>query len=265
MYIIGAFFVLIPLLIFPAFENENTDVDILYKKSLDSSTNLKFNDTLFYLDEILKQEPDNTLILYNKGVILTHLEQYGESLQYFEKAIKIDPDFYEAINGKDVALTKLNQKVNGISMFFDPDVIDKFMNEQHMIDPNSFTNLKYLQILSSSFVREMGFATIEVRNSDNQLVGYTESHDIWFQYPAAWMILESQTEWTPIDIDGKKMKMLEYSINIASSESTSTSQTHMLLLKEDTMGFNSIVINHNGILNESGDRLDVKIILLRSD
>jgi tetratricopeptide (TPR) repeat protein len=263
MYTIGVFFILTALATSSLYENENTDIELLYKKSLESYADSKFDEVLFYLDSILKQDPSNSFVLYNKGVVLVHLEKYDESLQYFEKAIEINPNFIEAINGKDLALTNLNQNAEGISMFYDQTMMDQYKMNLHMIDPDNLANLKHMNVPPSTYMRQMGYAKIEVRNSDDQLVGYTESHDFFFQYPSAWMILEDQSEWKPIDVKGKKLKVLEYSVNIPASQSYLSSQTDIVLLKEGQYGFHAIKINHDGLFISPGDRLHVKVVLFR--
>ena len=47
---------------------ENVDLDLLFKKADESTKNSKFNDAIFYLDEILKYDPDNYLALNHKDL-----------------------------------------------------------------------------------------------------------------------------------------------------------------------------------------------------
>ena len=121
MYISGVFFILVALAVSPLYENENQniDLDLLFKKALEAGNNSKFNDALLYLDEILKYDPDNVLALNNKGGMLMYLERYDEALPYFEKAIEINPDFVDAINNKATALYNLNRNVDALATFYE--------------------------------------------------------------------------------------------------------------------------------------------------
>jgi len=113
------------------------------------------------------------------------------------------------------------------------------------------------------FVRESGYAKIEIRTFDDQLVGYTESHDLFFKYPLALMFLEDKVEWKPTEIDGKEFEVLEYSVNYPISKPGLSATTNIALIEKDASGVYVITINHDGFLTKLGDKVNVTIILLR--
>ena len=265
MYIESIFFILIAFMISPVYENIHQDMDLgeLYEKVLEAKKYSKYDEALSYLDEILKYDSDNSIVLYNKGVILMHLENHEDALTYFEKAININPDFFEAIYGKDMALTKTGRNADGLSMFYDPHLVESYNNYSYLIHPYSLNNLEKMHIPDFTFVKEIGYAKLEVRDSNDHLVGYTESHDIFFQYPLAWMFLENKAEWKPIEINNKKFEVLEYSTDIPISEEQFVSKTKMALIKQGGLAARLIIMDHNGLLLQAGDTLNAKIVLLR--
>ena len=265
MYIESIFFILIAFMISPVYENIHQDMDLgeLYEKVLEAKKYSKYDEALSYLDEILKYDSDNSLVLYNKGVILMHLENHEDALTYFEKAIEINPDFFEAIYGKDIALTKTGRNADGLNMFYDPHLVESYNNYSYLIHPYSLNNLEKMHIPNFTFVKEIGYAKLEVRDSNDHLVGYTESHDIFFQYPLAWMFLEKKAEWKPIEINGKELDVLEYSVELSISKPGIYAKTNIFLQEQGALGVRIIEIVHDGFLVKPGDKASVKLILLR--
>jgi len=256
MLILSVFFILIALAVSPLYENG--DIDLLFEKSSESANNSEFNEALSYLDEILKLEPDNALALNNKGGILIYLEKYDEALPYFERAIEINLDFAEAINNKAAALYHLNRNADALATFY----------EAYKIDPHDLVTLENMASIvaeTDAWVKEVGYAKIEVRTFDDQLVGYTESHNVWFQDPLALMFLEDKADWKSIEIDGEELEVLEYSVNIPVSKSGLATTTKLALIEEGAVGVNVIKMTHDGFLVNADDELNVKIILLRNN
>jgi len=258
MYIYSIFFILVALAVSPLYENENqnVDLDLLFKKALEAGNNSKFNDALFYLDEILKHDPDNVLALNNKGGVLIYLERYEEALPYLEKSIEINPNFVDAINNKAAALYNLNRNVDALATFY----------EAYKINPYDTVVVENMASIvnETQFVREFGYAKIELRSSDDQLVAYTESHDLGFQYPLAWMFLEDKAEWKQIEIDGKEFELLEYSTSYPVTKPGLSTLTNIALIEKDASGVFIIQINHDGFLTKPGDTMNVKLVLLRN-
>jgi len=258
MYTLSVFLILIALVVSPLYENENqnVDIDLLLQKALESYNNSQFNDALFYLDEILKHDPDNFFALNTKGGALMQLEKYDEALTYFEKAIEITPDFVEAINNKAAALYILNRNVDALSTFYDA----------YKIDPNDKIIVENMASINDVMpsISQNSYAKIEVRNSDDQLVGYTESHNLGFKHPLALLFLEDQSEWKPIEIDGEEFESLEYSTSYPILNPGLSTATRIALIEKDgAYGVYVIEIAHNGFLTQPGDKWNVKIILLR--
>lgn len=252
-------------MISPVYENIHQDMDLgeLYEKVLEAKKYSEYNQALSYLDEILKYDSDNSLVLYNKGVILMHLENHEDALTYFEKAIEINPDFFEAIYGKDIALTKTGRNTDGLNMFYDPHLVESYKGYSYLIHPYSLKNLEKMHVPAFTFVKEIAHVKLEVRDSNDNLVEYTESHDIFFQYPLAWMFLDKAAEWKPIESNNKKFEVLEYSTDIPISKDHFSSETNIALIKKGELGVYVIKIDHNGLLLQAGDTLNAKIVLVR--
>jgi len=261
MYIESVFFILITLAVSSLYENENqnVDVDLFLEKALESWNNSKFNDAIFYLDEILKYDPDNILALGNKAGILMELEKYDEAIPYFEKVIEINPDLIEAINGKAMALYNMNKDSDALAMFYDAYKIDPF----NPVTVKNMITILYENPPVDKLDRITAFAQIVVRDSDDQLVGITISDKILFHHTLALMFLESKVEWRPIEIDGKEFEVLEYSISYPILKSGMSSSTKIDLREKDGFGIYVIFITHNGFTTIPGDNLSAKIILLR--
>jgi len=241
-------------------ENQNVDIDLLLEKSLESWNNSKFNEAIFYLDEILEHDPNNILALGNKGGILMQLEKYDEALPYYEKIIEINPDFVEAINGKAAALHYMNRDVDALTTLYDA----------YKIDPrNSVTLKNFIEIVDKNTSTKKldmftAYATIEVRNSDDQLVGYTETHDLFFQHPLALMFLEDNAEWRSIEIDGKEFEVLEHLTTYNIKEEDVLAANVKIALKDIGIPrFYVIHVIYNGFVITNEDIVIVKIILLR--
>ena len=134
------------------------------------------------------------------------------------------------------------------------------------MNPHDLVIIKNMASITKEFpfVREVGYAKIELRNSDDQLVGYTESHDLWFQDPLAWMFLEDRSDWKSIEIDGEQFEVLEHSFNFPLLKSGISTTTSLAFSEEGAYGVYVIKMTHDGFLVNAGDNLNVKIILLRN-
>ena len=259
MFIPSIFFILIALAVSPLYENQNEDLDFFLENFLELYNNLQFNDALFYVDGILNANPDNYLALTQKGNVLIQLERYDEALLYYEKAIEINPDLVEAINGKAVSLYQLNRDFDALTTFYDsykidPSNLDTVTSMATIIDEHPL--IEKLDMITA-------YVKLEIRNSDDQLVGYTESHDLGFQHPLALMFLEDKAEWKPIEIDGEEFELLEYSTSFPVTKPGLSSYAKIALKEENAVGVFVIHVDHNGFLTSQGDKMTEKIILLR--
>ncbi len=63
---------------------------------------------IFFYNEALKINPDNSHALFEKGLLHADLSQYEQTVKCFENTIKIEPENSMAWNNKGYALEKLN-------------------------------------------------------------------------------------------------------------------------------------------------------------
>ena len=254
MLIQGVFFLLVALAVTPLTEDQNNDLDFLIEKAADAVNNSDYESALFYFNEILKQDPNNSAMLNNKGGVLIELERYEEALEIFEKALEINPDFVEAINNKAITLANLDRNFDALSTF----------HKAYQIDPDNFITIKNMAeiVQEMPFLRVEGYAKIEVRTHDGHLVGYTEAHKLLFQYPLALEWLEGQSEWKSVEIDGKELEELQISKELTVGEPGLYAFTSFALDK-GKIGVKVLEIVHNGFLVKVGDKVSVELILLQ--
>jgi tetratricopeptide (TPR) repeat protein len=255
MYVEVIIFFLMSLTSLSLIENQNNDLDFLMEQAITSLNNLDYESALLYYNEILKQDPNNYSVLNNKGSILLKLERYEEALKIFEKAIEINPKFVEAINNKGITLINLNQKFDALSTFY----------QAYRIDPENSITIKNMGLIVESmpFLRENGYAKIEIRTSDDQLVGYTQAHRLAVQYPLAGEWLDNNAKWNPVEINGEELEVVQFTRDFEIKESGLYALTK-LALDEGTFGVEIIEIVHNGFLVKQDDKVSVELILLRS-
>ena len=133
------------------------------------------------------------------------------------------------------------------------DALSAFYNA-YKTDPYDLAFVQNLALIADDlpFVSKLDMITasvkIEVRNSDDQLVGYTESHNLGFRDQFALMVLEDQSEWKPIEINGEEFEVLEYSVNIPFLTSIIYPTTYLALIEKDVFEINLIKIVHDGFL-----------------
>lgn len=69
----------------------------------------KLEETLPYLDNILKSDPQNFPALYNKAAAFNRMGKYAESIELADKILKKDPENDYAMNIKSNSLIKLEK------------------------------------------------------------------------------------------------------------------------------------------------------------
>jgi len=150
----------------------------------------------------------------------------------------------------------------------DSDVLTMYY-DAYKIDPFNLVTVKNMIAIADEleFIEKLdmitSYAKIEVRTFDDQLVGYTESHYVRFLHPLALMFLEDNAEWKPIEIDGEKFEVLEYSTSSKILKSDLSSYTKISLNKIDSFRIFVIIISYDGFLTTNGDKMSTTITLLR--
>ena len=216
--------------------------------------NSQYEEALGYLDKILAIDENNLQALSNKGGILIKLKKYDEAIEYFDRVLVIKPDFVEALNNKAIALYSLGNYDDASN------VLIQAVN----LDPKNLVTIKNISLISDKvpFIREYGYAKIEVRNKNGNLVGYTEAYEFAIKYPFGNSML-MQNDWKDVEIKGQKMQMLENEWEFNITKTGLYSRTDISNNREG-IGMKVIEIVHDGVLVTEGDQVKVILDLFRT-
>lgn len=216
--------------------------------------NSQYEEGLSYLDKILAIDKNNLQALSNKGGVLIKLKKYDESIEYFERALAIKPDFVEALNNKAIALYSLGNY----------DKASNILIQAINLDPKNLMTIKNIDLVLGKIplVREYGYAKIEVRSKNGNLVGYTEAYQFAIRYPFGNSML-MQNDWKDIEIKGQKLQMLENQWEFNLTKTGLYSRTDISNSKEG-IGMKVIEIVHDGFLVTESDHVKVILDLFRT-
>lgn len=233
---------------------QDNEIQDLLDNAMTMINNSQYEEALNYLDRILAIDENNLQALTDKGGVLVKLKRYDEAIEYFDKALEIKPDFVEALNNKAIALY-------GMDNYDDAsDVLLQALN----LDPNNPLTIKNVGLVIEKipYIREDGYAKIEVRNKNGDLVAYTEAYNFAIKYPFGNSIL-IQNEWMDVEIKGQKVQQLrnEWEFNLTKTGLYSRTD---IFNDRDRMGFKVIEILHDGILVTEGDQVKVILDLFRT-
>ena len=236
---------------YPAFAESSNSTEDLFKKGIEAVRLNQYQDAISYFDEVLKINPDHLGALNTKGALLGKLGQYKDAIQYFDKVLSIEPNNLDALSNKGAALIKLGQYKDALT----------YINKVLEIDENNVGAINNKKIAS----KEVGFipvknskfsvfVQIEVRNSLGQLVGYTESDNIFYvDYTITEKFLDSEPVARKITRDGQSFDLLE----IVRSE-TINNDAFFGESKITSKFFDDVVVFsafHPGLTIEKGDTI----------
>jgi len=74
-------------------------MDQKLNEALDLFRDYKLDEAQAVLDQLIKNEPQNTAALLTLGKLNTRTQNYGEAINYFQKVLEIEPNNSEAITG----------------------------------------------------------------------------------------------------------------------------------------------------------------------
>ncbi|MBS3923023.1 MAG: tetratricopeptide repeat protein [Nitrosarchaeum sp.] len=230
----------------------NDDIDNLHNKSTMLINNLQYDKALKILDKIISMDENNIQALSNKGAILLKLKNYDESIKYFDRVLKIKPNSVESLNNKGIALYELGNYSDSSLSFY----------ESAKIDPeNQITKDNLERIMEKiPYVQDRGYVKIELRDKQNNLVGYTEAYDFIMKYPLANIALGN--DWVDVEVNEMHLQKLEKIIEI-NFTSTGLYARSDILLNIGEVYYRVIEISHDSFLVENGDHAKVILDIFR--
>jgi len=95
-----AFIMLISFSTILVFADSNDEIDLLFKKGIDSYQLGNYNQAISYYDQVLEIDPNHLDALNNKGAVLLKLWRLEQAIPYFDKALEIDPNNVNALINK---------------------------------------------------------------------------------------------------------------------------------------------------------------------
>jgi len=95
-----AFIMLISFSTILVFADSNDEIDLLFKKGLDSYNLGNHNQAISYFDQVLEIDPNHLGALNNKGAVLLKLWRLEQAIPYFDKVLEIDPNNVSALINK---------------------------------------------------------------------------------------------------------------------------------------------------------------------
>jgi len=228
--------------------DEPNEIELNLSKAGDAINNKQYQDAIGYLDNVLEQDPNHIKALRNKGAILAILEKYDEALVQFDKVLEIDPKHILGLYNKGRTLAHLERFSEALLY------LDKVIT----LDPVHIpTLILKASILGKTETSIEGIIQIQIRNSQNQLVGYIESNRLsYFKYYTIEQFLHSIPVKQTVTYGGDNFAIVEKEYIKEYAELTTTDNvwgnTYIYLTFENST-FPAVGGNHFGFPVEEGD------------
>jgi len=228
--------------------DEPNEIELNLSKAGDAINNKQYQDAIKYLDNILEQDPNHIKALRNKGALLAILERYDEALVQFDKVLEIDPKHILGLYNKGRTLAHLER--------FDEAILN--LDKVITLDPVHIpTFILKASILGKTQTSIEGIIQIQIRNSQNQLVGYVESNRLsYYKYYTIEQFLQSLPVKQTVTYGGDNFAIVEKEYIQEYPELTTTDNvwgnTYIYLTYENST-FPAIGGNHFGFPVEEGD------------
>lgn len=238
-----------------SYANEIDEILILENITMDMIKESNFDSALFYIDEILKIDPNNQNALNNKGGILLNIGNYSEAISNFDRVLLINENNTEAINNKAIALTFQIQYTEAIKLFYkslllNPSNEITFKNIQNLID-----KLYFIDQTPKSF------GVIKVKDGNGNIVVYSKIYQVTLQPPLGFMFIKNVGESYEIIIDGVKHEVVKFSGTIPITKNQFVGTTELYSKIND---FEILVgeITFNGFIATYEDLIEYEVFIL---
>jgi len=181
--------------------DEPNEIELNLSKAGDAINNKQYQDAIKYLDNVLEQDPNHIEALRNKGAILAILEKYDEALVQFDKVLEIDPKHILGLYNKGRTLALLER--------FDEALLN--LDKVITLDPDHIpTFILKAGVLGKTQTSIEGIIQIQIRNSQNQLVGYIESNRLYYyKYYTIEQFLQSLPIKQIVTYEGDNFALVE--------------------------------------------------------
>ena len=214
-----------------------------------------FEKALYYLDQILKIEPNNTNTLNNKGGVLINMGNYSSAITNFDSVLAINENNTEALNNKAIALYKQELYLQSLrtfqkSLLADPTNENTFNNTVNVVD-----KLYWVELPEKSYV------VVSVRDKNNNLVGYSKSNQINIQPPLGYDYLREHGNEKDVEIDGQITKVLEFSGSLTHKETQFVARADLVMGIGD-FRIKVVEILLNGFIASFDDKITYTIIIV---
>jgi len=228
--------------------DDANEIELNLSKAGDAINNKQYQDAIEYLENVLEQDPNHIEALRNKGAILAILEKYDEALVQFDKVLEIDRKHVLALYNKGRTLAHL-EKFNEALLNLDKVIIQ---------DPSHIPTLILKQsILGKTQTSIEGIIQIQIRNSQNQLVGYVESNRLlYFKYYTIEQFLHGLPIKQTVTYEGENFAIVEVEYIKEYAELPRTDNVwgnSYIYLRNENSTFPGIGGNHFGFPVEEGD------------
>jgi len=238
-----------------SFADSDENIIELEKHTMKMINASNYQQALFYLDEILEIEPNNTNALNNKGGVLINTGNYSEAITFFDSVLMINENNTEALNNKAIALYKQDFFVESLHTFYQSLLADS--TNQDTID-NTRNVVEQLYWIDET---ENSFGIITVRDKNGDLVTYSKISKISIQPPLGYIFLENEGNVKEIEIDGKNTKVIEYTDKII-LDRTQLVATSGLHLSIEHFKIKVVELLLNGFVGNFDDTIEYTLIIV---
>ena len=241
---------------------EKEDVQTLLENASNKIVNEEYKDALEILNQVLEKDSENKYALRNVGSLLSILgeleEAYKVNLIYHE----MYPDDLDAYNALGVTLVKMERYNEGLDIFQN---IIKNNNDYLPALENRKITIELMDLEKIEESKYLVFAQIEIRDANNTLIGFFESHRITHlpYHPIVDEYLDSQEiSYTKV-INGKKYDVWEINQDVTSKHRVFIGNT-VLQTPNTTPHFTIFSAMHHGYVLDIGDQTLIHWTISRS-
>ena len=233
------------------------DISSLENKAMNMINASKYNESIFYLDQILEIDPENIGALNNKGGILIQSGNYTDAIANFDKILLIDENNTQALNNKAISLSKQGLFIESLKVFHksllsDPSNDNTLNNTRNLMD-----KLYWLDETAKSF------GVVKTFDKNGDLVGYSKIHQILVQPPLGYITLKNAgAVLQEIEINGEKHEALFFNktIPVLTNEFISSAY-HYLPISNDVQ-FKTVEIILNGFIGTFTDTVRYEFVII---
>ena len=228
------------------------DVDLLFKKGLESYQNGKIDEAISYFEKVIEIDPNHVDALSNIGGLVSTIGKHDEASSYLDRALEIEPNHVRALINKGILLSFLNQTDDGIfyldkAIENEPDNIDALRNRAiHFLSQKNYQDAltdfyKILEIEPDNpliqkdlamaktglgYLRIDAFVEFIIRDNQGKLVIYFKTPNVLvLNHPIGQNYLDSLDVTEEISVNGTNYEVRQHLFNNAYDVDTVISMT----------------------------------------